>query len=643
MKITIGVFAHVDAGKTTFCECLLYKTNIVNTPGRVDHGSALMDHNEIERRRGITIFSDIASFLHDGQEYYLIDTPGHIDFSAEAERTLSVLDAAILLISGVDSVQSHTVTICRLLKSKGIPIYIFINKTDQIGADIPVCLKDIKNKLQINSFLLNSADDLNDKKFTEWLCEYDDKLMHRYLDDKADADFIRERLIHSIQECKISLTFSGSALRQSGVLEMLGVIGKTFRSQTVKQSDFSARVYKVIHDKKGMQVTFIKCLSGSLYVRNETEYGSGLIEKVNEMRHYQGKTYTNVNAAHAGDIVGVTGLTSASPGMGLGKCTDIPPSVLRPALRASVILKNNPYDTVMSCLRKLEAKDPLLEVNFEPDTRTININIMGKIQLEVLKDLVYEEYNIDLDFEDMQVVYRETVNTPVMGYGHFEPLRHYAEVHLRIEPNPNMGLDFASEVHVNQLAKQHQNLIRHHLMERNHKGILTGSTLDNVRFVLTNGVVHEKHTHGGDLREAAYRAVRQGLEKADSVLLEPFYEFIIDVDSVHVGRVISDITKLHGTFEPPVISGERSVIKGNGPVSTFLNYPEVVLSFTKGTGAISLNFLGYFPCHNAGEVIQNIGYQKERDMENTSSSVFCAKGAGFEVKWHEAEGYMHLL
>jgi len=643
MKITIGVFAHVDAGKTTFCECLLYKTNMLGTPGRVDHGNALMDHNEIEKRRGITIFSDIASFAHDEQEYYLIDTPGHIDFSAEAERAISVLDAAVLLISGVDGVQSHTVTICRMLKAKGIPVYIFINKTDQAGADVPACLNDIKTKLQINSCLLNSADDLCSGMFAEWLCDYDDELMHRYLDDKADAAFIRECTIRNIQQGNISLAFKGSALRQTGVLEILGAIGKTHRCHETQQPDFAARVYKVIHDKKGTQVTFIKCLGGCLNIRNEIAYGGGHLEKVNEMRNYQGKSYTNVNTAHAGDIVGVTGLTCAVPGMGLGKCDDIPTPLLRPALRASVLLNGNPFDAAMNCLRKLEAQDPLLEINYEPGTQRINICVMGKIQLEVLKDLVKDRHNLDLDFEDMQVVYRETVTEPVMGYGHFEPLRHYAEVHLRLEPNPDMGLDFSSEVHVNQLAKQHQNLIRHHLMERDHKGILTGSTLDNVCFVLTNGAVHEKHTHGGDLREAAYRAVRQGLEKAESVLLEPYYEFTIDVDSSAVGRVISDITKLHGTFEPPVISGERSSIKGAGPVATFLNYPEEILSFTKGTGAISLSFLGYLPCHNAVQIIERIGYQKDRDIENTSSSVFCAKGAGFEVKWHEAERYMHLL
>jgi len=659
MKITLGVFAHVDAGKTTFCECLLYQTNCVDTFGRVDHGSALMDHDALERRRGITIFSDIASFSHAGQDYCLIDTPGHIDFSAEMERALSILDAAILLISAADGVQSHTMTVCRLLKEKGIPIYIFINKIDQEGVNIPACMDDVRTKLHLNSILINGPQDLNNDELVQWLCEYDDELMQRYLDDDVDPAHIIKCAKRQIRNGAAALAIPGSALHQKGVMEILDVIGKTLsldeatnmapdKDKTLSDN-FTARVFKVIHDAKGTKITFIKCLSGSLAVRNEILYGDGLREKVTEIRNYQGKSYTNINTCHPGDIVGIAGLTMALPGMGLsmGTGTDlninhIPVPVLRPALKAAVLPCDNTYDTVMDCLRKLEAQDPLLEVSYEPSIQEISVCIMGKIQLEVLKDLILERFGLHIDFSDCHVVYKETVAKPVMGYGHFEPLRHYAEVHLRLEPNPHGGLVFASEVHVDRLAKQYQNLIRHSVMERDHKGILTGSSLTDIRFVLTNGAVHEKHTHGGDLREATWRAVRQGMEKAKSVLLEPYYQFLIDVDTASVGRVLSDITRLHGVFDPPEAIGERSRIKGSGPVEKFLNYPAELLSFTKGTGAITLSFSGYFPCHNPDEVTERISYRKERDMENTSSSVFCAKGAGFEVKWDEAEDYMHL-
>ncbi|MCL2420696.1 MAG: TetM/TetW/TetO/TetS family tetracycline resistance ribosomal protection protein [Defluviitaleaceae bacterium] len=642
MKITIGVFAHVDAGKTTFCECLLYQTNCVSTFGRVDHGNAVMDHDALEKRRGITIFSDIASFSHEGQDYCLIDTPGHIDFSAEMERALSVLDAAILLISAADGVQSHTITVCRLLREKGIPIYIFINKTDQDGVNIPACMDDIHTKLHINSLLINDVRELNSDHFIQWLCDYDDELMHHYLDNKTDLAFVLKCAKSQIRSGGIALAIPGSALHQKGVMELLDVIGKTLALDTEIEAEFAARVFKVIHDPKGAKITLLKCLSGSLTVRNEVSYGDDLQEKITKMRLYQGKTYTNINTCYPGDIVGVAGLTMALPGMGLGKCSDIPAPVLRPALKAAVLLNDNSYDTVMECLRKLEAQDPLLEVTYEPSIQEVNVCIMGKVQLEVLKDIILERFGIHIDFSDCHVVYKETVAKPVMGYGHFEPLRHYAETHLRLEPNPNGGIAFTSELHVDRLGRQYQNLIRHSIMERDHKGILTGSSLTDIRFVLTNGAVHDKHTHGGDLREATWRAVRQGMEKAASVLLEPYYEFLIDVDTAAVGRVLSDITKLHGTFTPPEAAGERTRITGSGPVEKFLNYQAALLSFTKGTGAISLSFSGYFPCHNPSEVIERIGYQKDRDMEHTSSSVFCAKGAGFEIKWDEAEAWMHL-
>ena len=428
MKITIGVFAHVDAGKTTFCESLLYLTNRIKTPGRVDHGNALMDHNELEKRRGITIFSDIASFSYHGLDYYLIDTPGHVDFSAEMERALMTLDAAILLISAADGVQSHTMTVYRLLRERGIPVYVFINKTDRMGVDFTACMFDIQAKLHLNAFLINNTDDLQCTEFIEWLCENDDDLMRHYLDNEIDRASVLESVKRQIRAGNISLAVPGSALRHKGVLEMLDVIGKTVSPiDAADGADFAARVYKVIYDAKGMRITFFKCLSGSLKVRDEVAYGGGVREKVNEIRDYQGKSYTVVNAVFPGDIVGVTGLTNAIPGMGLGNCVDLPAPRLCPALKAAVLLNDNPYDAVMDCLRRLEAQDPLLSVDYEPSIKEISVQIMGKIQLEILKDLILERFGLNFDFGESNVVYRETVAAPVMGYGHFEPLRHYAE------------------------------------------------------------------------------------------------------------------------------------------------------------------------------------------------------------------------
>ncbi|MCL1987238.1 MAG: TetM/TetW/TetO/TetS family tetracycline resistance ribosomal protection protein [Firmicutes bacterium] len=640
MKITIGVFAHVDAGKTTFCESLLYQTNQIKSLGRVDHGNSLMDHNEVERRRGITIFSDIASFSYANNDYWLVDTPGHIDFSAEMERTIAVLDAAILVISAPNGVQSHTVTIHRLLQARKIPVYIFINKIDQLSeVDINFCIADINKNLAINSQILANISEIYNPNFVEWLCEHDNHLLEHFLEDTHNDKIVLEAVKNQVKLGNISLAVAGSALQQHGILETIAIIGETL-AETPKNEDFSAVAFKVIHDKKGAKVTFVKCISGKLGIKDEISYGD-ICEKINEIRKYQGESYTKVTSASAGDIVGLIGLSAVIPGMLLGN-NDVKMLVptLQPALKAAVV-HNLTHDVVMDCLRKIEQQDPMLKVDYV--NNEINVCIMGKIQLEVLKELALEDFGISLDFSDCSIMYKETLAEPIMGYGHFEPLRHYAEVHLRIEPNPKGGITFASEVHVDNLPKQHQNLIQHHALERDHKGILTGSSLTDVHFVLTKGAIHLKHTHGGDLKEATYRAVRQGLEKAACIILEPHYSFIIYVDTPTLGRVLSDITAMHGTFEPPETLGERTCIKGSGPVATFLNYSAELLSFTKGTGAISLWFLDYFPCHNTQAVIEKIAYQKERDMENTSSSVFLAKGAGFEVKWDKAEEYMHLM
>jgi len=639
MKRTIGVFAHVDAGKTTFCEALMYLKNQIKRAGRVDSGDTVMDYNELEKQRGITIFSDIAEFSHDDVEYQLIDTPGHVDFSAEMERALSVLDGAVLVISAADGVQSHTHTVFKLLREKKIPIYIFVNKLDQVGTDIQSCFLDIQSKLTQDTFLMKT--DSIDEEFIEWLCTYNETLMEEYLEKGIDEIILPDYLPKLMTESGIVPVFCGSALKQQGIEPLLDFLNISLKPQQ-GNGDFAGRAFKVRYDKKGERIAFIKCLSGEIRLRQEIFHGGESHGKIHEIRRYRGENFQNADRIMEGDIAGVTGLVDILPGMGLGECADLPTPVLRPALRAGVLQNKASHDEVMEVLRRLEEEDPLLKIDYEPATKEITVNVMGKIQLEVLKELMEKRFSLDVDFGSCHVVYKETICEPIKGYGHFEPLRHYAEVHVRLEPAQGEGFSFKSELHTDKLGRQHQNLIRQMLLERDHKGMLTGSSLTDVCFVLANAAVHLKHTHGGDLREAAWRAVRQGLRKAKNQLMEPYYYFAIDVDTVQSGRVLSDITKRAGTFEPPETFGERTHIEGKGPVSKLMDYPAELLSFTKGTGAISMRLDGYYPCHNSEEVIENIGYQPERDMENTADSVFCAKGAGFEIKWHEAESYMHL-
>ena len=645
MGTVIGVFAHVDAGKTTFCEALLYLEGEISKPGRVDHEDTLMDYDETEKRRGITIFSGIASFNHQGRSFYLIDTPGHIDFSSETERALAVLDAAILVISAPDGVQSHTITLFRLLKNRHIPIYLFFNKLDQTDGDVDACLNDVREKLTPDCFYLKTPMQLYSDELFEWLCDRDDKLAEYYIEFGVLPD--KKQFLHQLNDLintgVICFACGGSALRHQGVTELMDILVQTQCERDSTDGNFTARVFKIIFDANGRKITFLKCLTGELHVKDEIEY-CGIREKVHEIRAYQGKNYTRRDMAYAGEIIGVTGLTEAMPGMGIGGCPDLPAPVIKPALKAAVICGATPIESAVEALRRLEAGDPLLDVSFEPAVSEINVCIMGKVQLEVLQEVLNERYGLNVDFGPCHVLYKETVAAPVMGYGHYEPLRHYAEVHFRLEPNPHGGIIFDSELHVDRLARQYQNLIRHFILQRDHKGVLTGGSVTDIRFVLTNGAIHLKHTEGGDLREAAWRAVRQGLSKAQSILLEPWYAFDIEVLQTYSGRVLSDITRLHGDFKAPEITPTGIVhIHGKGPAATFMNYPVELLSFTGGTGAISMYFQDYYPCHDAEKVIADSNYNKDSDKENTADSVFCAKGAGFLVKWHEAERYMHLL
>ncbi|MDR1536695.1 MAG: TetM/TetW/TetO/TetS family tetracycline resistance ribosomal protection protein [Clostridiales bacterium] len=644
MKTCIGVFAHVDAGKTTFCEALLYLGARIPELGRVDHESSTMDHDAVEKRRGITIFSDVAEFSLYGRDFCLIDTPGHVDFSAEMERALSVLDAAILIISAVDCVQSHTLTLYKLLRKRRIPIYLFLNKMDQPGADASACLIDARDKLSQDIFLLEEAGSLNSQALIEWICDRSDKLLEDYINSGGDISELEAAtaLTELIKSGGAVLALSGSALRLRGVGRMIEVISKTLPAPIYRSDEaYSGRVFKVIHDPKGARVSFARCLSGNLKVKDEVEC-KGLLEKVHEIRIYNGESYYCVPRIESGDVAGIVGLAGAVPGTGLGDCPDLPAPTLQPAIRASVNPKSSSIDAVFEVLKKYEAGDPLIEVSFERANNSLSIRAMGAVQLEVLREAALARHGLDIGFGDFKVVYKETIAKPVMGFGHFEPLRHYAEVHFRLEPNPGGGIAFASELSADRLPMQHQNAIRHFVLARDHKGVLTGSSVTDMKVILANGAVHLKHTDGGDLREASWRAIRQGLEKAESILLEPYYEFEANVNMDHLGRLLSDLARLRGEFSPPEPAHGRALVRGRGPVETLMNYPIELASFTKGTGSISNRFLGFFPCCNSESAIASIGYEKERDAENTSSSIFCSKGTGFEIKWNEAEAWMHL-
>lgn len=656
MKKTIGILAHVDAGKTTFSEQILYNTGSIRNLGRVDHQTSALDINEIEKRRGITIFSEQGTFTYNNDLYYLIDTPGHMDFSAEMERALSVLDYAILLISGGESVQAHTTTLFKLLRTYKIPTIIFINKADMNIFNLDNIMYDIKNKLTDDIIHIKSIDGINnlDESLTEFIAERDEEFMESYLEENYTAEKLRNTIIKLFKKQSIFPVLTGSALKGEGIsnfLDVFSIITPTDYEE-IQDKTFRGKVFKIRHDEKGNRITFIKALEGRLRVREDFIFGNeddSFSEKVTEIRIYNGAKYENKNEVVAGDIFAVMGLKSAKWGTILETDKIIDQiedkHYLNPALQAKVnIMDDTDITKCLEKLRILEAEDPMLSVTYDNESNSILVSIMGKIQLEVLEQVIASRFNIAVTFEKPQVQYRETIKDAVIGFGHFEPLRHYAEVQLKLEPRPiGAGISFSSQCHVDTLALNFQKLIRSHVFEKIHKGVLTGSPITDINIVLLNGRAHQKHTEGGDFREATYRAIRQGLEKAEAILLEPFYKFEINIEEVYLGRVISDIQKLRGSFEPPIQNGSSVCIRGRGPVESFMDYSMELISFTKGTGSISFIYDGYDICENAEDVIQRIGYDKDRDVNNTSSSVFCSKGVSFTVPWYEAEQYMHTI
>lgn len=646
MKKTIGILAHVDAGKTTFSEQILYHTKSIRKLGRIDHKTSFLDNSDIEKERGITIFSDQGIFEIGDSIYYLLDTPGHVDFSTEMERALSVLDYAVLLISGVEGIQGHTETLWNLLKKYKVPTIFFINKLDRTGANLKEVIEEIENNLTKDIIYISSLNNI-DEELIEFISDRNDELLERYLEGKYEENLWIEELKNLIKERRVFPCLGGSALLDDGIEEFLEVFDKITYSEyeNYKEKAFSGRVYKIKYDNNGTRMTYIKALEGALNVRDETTYfyDKKITEKISSIKLVNGSKFVNVDRVEAGDIFAVTGLTSAMPGDGIGKILDKVNFNMAPTIKSKVIFdeRHNVKD-ILRYFKILESEDPALNIIWNESLKEIQVSIMGKIQLEILKQILLERFNLDIDFGPCEIMYKETINNQTYGYGHFEPLKHYAEVHLKLEPNKRgEGITFENKCHTDNLNVGHQNLIRTHIFERNHNGILTGSPITDVKITLLTGKAHNKHTEGGDFREATYRAIRQGLEKAENILLEPYYKFKIIIETEYVGRVLSDIQRLKGKFNSPEMNINRAIIAGRGPVATFMNYSEEILTFTKGKGNISLSYDGYDICHNSEEVITKKKYNKNADIEYTSSSVFCAKGSGFIVKWDEVEKYLH--
>ena len=644
-QITMGILAHVDAGKTTLSEGILYTCKAIRKLGRVDHQDAFLDTNTLERNRGITIFSKQAECTLGEFGITLLDTPGHVDFSAEMERTLQVLDSGILVISGADGVQGHTETLWRLLSRYQIPVFLFINKMDQPGTDRETLLVELKEKLDTNC--VDFSADQTSEDWKEQVAVCDEQVMEAYLEGE---EISRVQIQKMIWERKLFPCYFGSALKLTGVKEFLEDLKLRIRESSYPES-FGAKIYKITRDSQGERLSHMKITGGALKVKSVLSNGkpgeSGediWQEKVNQIRIYSGEKYTMVSEVKAGTVCAVTGLTATYPGQGLGseQASDMP--VLEPVLSYRIGLPEevNGHQALLQ-LRQLEEEEPLLHIVWNGTLGEIYAQVMGEVQIEILKSLIKERFGMTVTFDEGNIVYKETILEPVEGVGHFEPLRHYAEVHLLLEPGETgSGLIFAADCSEDVLDRNWQRLILTHLEEREHKGVLIGAPITDMKITLLTGRAHIKHTEGGDFRQATYRAVRQGLRKAKSQLLEPYYEFRLEVPSEQVGRSMTDIQKMLGEFDPPKTEGEMTVLTGSAPVVTMRDYQKEVISYTSGRGRLSCTLKGYYPCHNQEEVVEAVGYDPEADLENPTGSVFCAHGAGFVVNWDQVEDYMHV-
>lgn len=635
-KLVIGILAHVDAGKTTLSESLLYLSGKIRKAGRVDNKDAFLDHFELERARGITIFSKQAIFSIGDTQITLLDTPGHVDFSTEMERTLQVLDYAILVISGADGIQGHTKTLWRLLDIYNIPVFLFINKMDQSISNKEKLLRELKKQMGDGCVDFGQT---RGTDFYEQLAMCDEKLMVKYLENGHITDL---QISEAIHKRKLFPCFFGSALKMNGVKEFLHGIAM-YTNMPAYSEQFGAKIFKIERDEKGNRLTHMKITGGHIKVKDELSNGIWS-EKVNQIRLYSGQKYEAVNEVEAGSVCAVTGLSLTKPGEGLGAEASSAPPVLEPVLTYQIILPEGIDPRVMlPKLYQIEEEDPGLHVVWDEQLKEIQVQIMGEVQVEILQGLIQSRFGISIYFDSGRVLYKETIADAVEGVGHFEPLRHYAEVHLLMEPGERgSGLHYSVDCSDDILAKNWKNLVLTHLKEKAHIGVLTGSPITDIKITLVSGKAHNKHTEGGDFREATWRAVRQGLKEAQSVLLEPYYAFELELPEKMVGRAMTDIDKMYGTCQISRIEGEIAVLEGVAPVVTFQNYQKDMITYTKGQGRLFYSLKGYDTCHNPEEVISNIGYDSERDLNNPTSSVFCANGAGFLVSWDHVKEHMHV-
>ncbi|MBD5168745.1 MAG: GTP-binding protein [Oscillibacter sp.] len=637
-KAVIGILAHVDAGKTTLSEAILYKTGAIRSLGRVDHRDAFLDTEDLERERGITIFSKQAVFSLEDREVTLLDTPGHVDFSAEMERALQVLDCAVLVISGTDGVQAHTLTLWRLLEKHKLPVFLFINKMDLAGTDREALLASLRQRLG-EGFVDFGAPDFQEEAATA-----SEEVLTEYLEDGALSGETLRRLIggRAVFPC-----WFGSALKLTGVDEFLSGLSE-YIPRPDYPAQFGAKVYKIGRDQQGARLTWMKITGGKLRVKallsGADRQGEGWEEKAEQIRIYSGAKFRPLDEAEAGTVCAVTGLTKTYPGQGLGEEAASAPPELEPVLNYRLLLPDGTDPHVaLDKLRLLAEEDPQLHILWNERLQQIHVRLMGQVQLEVLRRLIEQRFGFAVDFGTGGIIYRETIAAPVEGVGHYEPLRHYAEVHLLLEPLPRgSGMRFVTACSEDKLDRNWQRLVLTHLLEKPHLGVLTGSPITDIKISLTAGRAHEKHTEGGDFRQATYRAVRQGLMSAESVLLEPWYDFRLELPGENLGRAMTDVQQMGGRFDPPETLGETALLTGSAPVSELGGYWQTVASYTRGRGRLSCTLGGYEVCHNADEVIAELGYDPEADLDNSPDSVFCSHGAGVLVKWDQVPSFAHL-
>ncbi len=633
-KIVLGILAHVDSGKTTLSEAILYTVGEIRKLGRVDHKNAFLDTHALERERGITIFSKQAVLKLENTSITLLDTPGHVDFSTETERTLQVLDYAILVVSGTEGIQSHTETLWSLLERYNIPVFIYVNKMDISQNSRQELLCQIQQKLGGVDF-----SDSSSEKFFEELAMCDECLMEEFLETGTISD---ERIREAVKNRKVFPCYFGSALKLDGIDDLLNGLNRFTMSKS-KCNEFGAKVFKITEDEKGNRLTHMKITSGSLKVKSLIKTGDAE-EKINQIRIYSGTKFETLNEAEAGDVCAVTGILNSFPGQSLG----IEKGSVKPFMEPVLLYKINIIDgtdvqTGLKKLKQLEQEDPGLNIVWNEQLKEIHAKIMGEIQIEILKSIVFERFGMEIEFTHGGIAYKETIASSVEGVGHFEPLRHYAEVHLLLEPGePGTGVRIFTDCSEDKLSRNWQRLIVTHLYEKNHLGVLTGSPVTDIKITLIAGRAHLKHTEGGDFRQATYRAVRQGLMMAENVLLEPWYSFKIELPCENVGRAMTDLENMGAVINPPELIDDIALVSGSAPVSKMRTYHTEISSYTKGRGKLFCVPDGYRPCHNADEIIKSIGYDPENDVENTPDSVFCSHGAGFNVKWDEVRNYMHI-